>query len=260
MRRFHLFEFGDQTWLPPIFREYLVEFLQWQITTYEIYTPLVKKLKSILQRIDCHQIVDICSGGGGPVLQIQEILEKEEDYTVSVILSDKFPNPGVVRHSKLKSNLKIDYLCESVDATAIPNHLTGLHTFFTCFHHFNPDIAVQILKGVVAKRAPIGIFEFTERKQANIIGMLLSPIGIWAQSLKIRPFCWSRYFWIYLAPVIPFIYWWDSTVSHLRTYTVSELRSIVAELNASNYTWDIGTIPADNGGMRITYMIGVPKE
>ena len=146
MKRFHLFEFTDQPWLPAMFRIYLVEFLQWQITTYKIYTPLVKKLKDVLQRIDCHQIVDICSGSGGPILQIQEILEREEDFEISVILSDKFSTTGAFSNPKLKTNPNVHYLDESVDAFSIPNQLTGFHTFFTCFHHFAPGTAFKFLR------------------------------------------------------------------------------------------------------------------
>ena len=253
-----LFEFTDQPWLPSIFRNYVLELLQWQLTTYEIYTPLVTKLKDVLQQIDCHQIVDICSGGGGPILQIQEILEREEGYPVSVTLSDKFPNPEALRNLNLKLKPKIDYFSDPVDATSIPNHLTGFHTFFTCFHHFDPTAAVQILRDVTAKRAPIGIFEFTERKRSNLFGMLLSPLAVFCQTPRIESFRLGRFFWTYVIPIIPLIYWWDGTVSHLRTYTLTELKNMVGAVNAPAYHWEIGKISSLETTDSITFLIGVP--
>jgi hypothetical protein len=72
----------------------------------------------------------------------------------------------------------------------------------------------------------------------------------------IRPFRWSRLFWTYLIPVVPFVFLFDGIVSCLRTYRPEELREMVGELTAAGYQWQIGEQSGMHGEMPITYLIG----
>jgi hypothetical protein len=255
IRRLHLFEFGDQRWLPAVCRNYLAEILQYQITNYNLYTATLAKLKEILQLANCNCLVDLCSGCGGALFQLQELLERE-NLPVSVVLTDKFPDARTIKRLRQNPTGRITYFESSIDATKVPHHLTGLRTFFTCFHHFKPSEARIILMNAVADKAPIAVFEFTERKMANIIGMLLTPIAVLFQSKRLTPLKWSRMFLTYLLPVIPLLYWWDGTVSHLRTYTVQELRALVSGIDSESYYWEVGKIDTGRADDPITYLIG----
>src|SRR5258706_2288913 len=177
MRRFHLFEFEDQTWLPRIFRDYLTSLLQYQITLSRIYAPVARKLREEMQATRCNEIIDLGSGGGGPLLQLQEILDTEEGFPVSVVLTDRFPNSRAIRMLRSHSG-RIRYEDRPVDVTSIPSRLKGFRTLFTCFHHFDPDAALSILQSAVEDRSPIAVFEFTRRRAKNIAGMLLSPVAV----------------------------------------------------------------------------------
>ena len=247
IRRLHLFEFGDQCWLPTVCRNYLAEILQYQITNYNLYTATLAKLKELLQLADCNRLVDLCSGCGGAVFHLQELLERE-NLPVSVLLTDKFPDTKTIKRLRQNPTSSITYFESPVDATKVPHHLSGLRTLFTCFHHFKPTEARLILMNAVADKAPIAIFEFTERKMANIIGMLLAPIAVLFQSKQLTPLKWSRIFLTYLFPVIPLLYWWDGTVSHLRTYTVEELRVLVSGIDSESYYWEAGKINSGRAG------------
>jgi hypothetical protein len=57
--------------------------------------------------------------------------------------------------------------------------------------------------------------------------------------------------------VLPWAITWDGVVSHLRTYTVDELRAFTAELHAPDYRWDIGTTPIGPGAF-VTWLRGTP--
>jgi hypothetical protein len=74
----------------------------------------------------------------------------------------------------------------------------------------------------------------------------------------IRPFRWSRLFWTYLVPALPLVLAFDVVVSCLRVYSVPELRELTAGLDG--YRWDAGTVRGKPVPIRVTYLIGVPRE
>lgn len=256
MRRLHLFEFEDQEWLPRRFRNYLLEFLQYQLTCCHIYAPMIGKLKAALQTVHCRHLVDIGSGGGATILQVQEMLKKS-GYGVSVTLTDKYPNAGSVAHINCPGAYECSYYAVPVDALQIPAHLKGFRTFFTSFHHFPPTTASAILRKAVEDQMPIGVFEFTERTISNLAGMLVSPVAVLALMLKTQPRTFDRFFWTYVLPVIPLLYWWDGTVSHWRTYSVTELEGLISGLGENSFRWDVGRIRTN--AHAITYLIGLPN-
>jgi hypothetical protein len=138
--------------------------------------------------------------------------------------------------------------------------LQGFRTLFTCFHHFRPDTAREILADAVRQRHGIGVFEATERRLSAILGMLLTPLVVLLVTPAIRPFRWSRLFWTYLVPLVPLIVLFDGIVSCLRTYTPEELRSMVRDLGETEYEWEIGREPVPHSPSGVTYLIGWPHS
>ena len=45
----------------------------------------------------------------------------------------------------------------------------------------------------------------------------------------------------------------------LREFTLEELRELVADIDASDWEWDIGTIKLGDAPAHATYLIGKPK-
>jgi hypothetical protein len=258
MRRFRLFEFEDQAWLPAPFRNYLTETLRYQVTKYGTYAPAVGKIRDAVLRAGCDQIVDLCSGAGGPQLQIREALKNEHGLRISVVMTDRFPNTKLIeqlRHARIEG---VTYLTDPIDAASVPADLKGLRTLFTSFHHLGPGSALALLQKAVEDRAPIAVFEFTERKFLNLIGALLSPVALLFQTPWITPFSWGRLLWTYLLPVIPMMNMWDCAVSHLRSYTLVELQRLALEAGMDRYNWQAGTIISERTRGSITYLIGYP--
>ncbi len=158
MRRLHLFEIEDQTWFPAAIRDGLTDFLRFIWETGRVHRPVLPVLRKAMETTGAERIVDLCSGGSGPVRLLQEDLEKD-GLTLAVVMTDKFPNHEAFERTKVLSGGKVDYIAESVDATAVPEELKGFRTLFTSFHHFRPETARQILVDAAAKGQPIGIFE-----------------------------------------------------------------------------------------------------
>lgn len=180
-------------------------------------------------------IIDLCSGSSDPSLQIQNQLKIKYNFSISVKLTDKFPNIKSFQRTQKLSNGSIDFCVEPIDATNVSSNLKGFRTLFTSFHHFKPDNAKKILQDAVSQKVAIGIFEMTERNPCRIFMGLLIPSHVLLMTPFVRPFKWSRFFLTYCIPMAPFISLWDGIVSHLRTYSLEELDTLISEINSIGY-------------------------
>ena len=70
MAHLHLFEFEDLPWFPASWRDLITDVLGFFDTTFSTFRPLVPMLKKVLVALDCRDIVDLCSGGSGPILGV----------------------------------------------------------------------------------------------------------------------------------------------------------------------------------------------
>lgn len=259
-KRRHLFEFEDQPWFPGPLRMLVTDVLQHQLIRFRTYKPIIPKIKQAMQKMGSSQIVDLCSGSGGPLPQIQELLLKEEGFRVSIILTDKFPNLDASKKIQSVSGNDARYLSQTIDATAVPADFKGFRTLFSSFHHFRPDDAIKILQDAVDKNTGIGIFEFTERSRFMLLKSIFPPIAVLFSAPFIQPFKFSRILFTYMIPIVPLVFFWDALVSNYRTYSPEELKQLINRLPANNYTWDIGTTAAEKTIWNITYLIGYPSS
>jgi len=92
-----------------------------------------------------HQVVDLCSGSGGPWLGMLKAFE-DTWPPVRVCLTDKYPNVSAFKYVCDHSHGKFDFSSEPVDAAHVPESLVGFRTLFTAFHHFRPSEARAILE------------------------------------------------------------------------------------------------------------------
>ena len=255
--RVHLFELEDQSWFPRVIRDAGTDFMRFVAEVAKPYGAVVSRLGRALSATGSQEILDLCSGGAGPVIAIRDSLEAQ-GYKIPVTLTDKFPNRDAFEYAKRRSDGAVGFIEDSVDATAVPSDLSGFRTLFCGFHHFRPDAARRILQDAVNQRCPIGVFEMTQRKLVYIVGLLLLPSLLFLATPFIRPFRWSRLFWTYVIPVVPAFLTWDAFVSCLRTYSPKELRELVDGLNCEGYSWEIG-VETDRM-VSIFYLIGYPNR
>lgn len=254
MKRHHLFEFEDFPWFPQSIRDCMTDYLQFMFSRMDLYAPVVDILNRYLKETGCNRIVDLCSGGAGPIIDLQKNLAPR----VSVLLTDKFPNLPKFKLIHEKSGGAITYLDTSVDATQLPKTLRGFRTLFTAFHHFKPETAQAILADAVNNQMPIGVFELTERKWPTFLRLLPLPVLVAVMTPFIRPFTWKRLLWTYLLPVVPLVILWDGLVSVARTYSPRDLEKMTEKLR-DGYRWDIGTRKTSLT-MTITYLVGYPSR
>jgi hypothetical protein len=257
LTRLQLFEFHEQPWYPQVLRSALTEWLRalWEYSEgAKVIAPMIER---IVRETGSNQIIDLCSGGGGPMIPVGQHLERR-GIDIPILATDKFPDPAVMAELSRKTHGRIEGSLESLDATRLPENLTGLRTLFNSFHHFSPDVARRILQDAYRNRQPIAIFEITERAAGKVVlSFPATFVAVFLLLARMRP--WRLSWWIltWVVPVLPLTIGWDGLVSHLRSYTETELGSLVEAMDQS-YSWETGRVPAPRGGVRISYLIGRP--
>jgi len=257
MRRMHLVELEDLAWFPAVLRDGGTAYLEFAIRVSGHAKALVPTIAAALERTGSADIVDLCSGGGGPVRIIVDELARA-GTPVSARLTDFFPNLRAFARAAEGSQGRITFEKTAIDAAEVPARLTGFRTLFNAFHHFRPADARRILADAAHAGRPIGVFEVVSREALPLLGLLTAPLAVILTVPFWRPFRWSWLLWTWLVPVMPLFILWDGVVSWLRIYSVEELRELVADIDAPGYTWDIGTIKLGDAPAHATYLIGRP--
>ena len=257
MGRIHLFEFEDQKWFPSFLRNYGTDFLQFLSTKTSMYKPIIPIIEKGLDIGRTNQIIDLCSGGGGGLIWLNNELQKHVPH-LQITLTDLYPNLSAFEYSRNKAS-NIVYLTTPVDARNVPENLNGLRTLFLSLHHFKPNDARSILQNAVDSHSAIAIFEAQERTFLSLLAMFLSPITLFLTTPFIKPFKIGRLIFTYLFPIVPIFVWWDGIISSLRTYSVKEMNVLVKNLDKTEkYNWEINRIKSGPG--TILYLLGTPKR
>ena len=258
LRRIHLFEFHDLPWFPRVFREALTEWLRVLWERMGAHKALAPVLAEVLHESGATQIVDLCSGGGGPLLGIQRQLQATAGATYRAILTDRFPSIRQMEDLQRSGSGLVETCVTPVDATLVPGDLRGFRTLFNSFHHFRRPQARKILSDAYHARQPIGIFEIPNRTAVGIaFSFIASFVGVFVLAPKMQP---KVAWWIitYLVPVIPFVVAWDGWVSHLRAYTPEELLQLTSGFSDA-YRWETRKLELQDGAFTITCLLGVPE-
>jgi len=260
MNRVHLFEWEDQEWFPELFRDFITDHLAFYMS--RAYRAVVPQLGEAMRRTGQTSIIDLCSGGGGPIPTLLPDIAQQVGCPVSATLTDLYPNADAVERINLQVDGGLTYCAESTNAMQCPESLQGFRTIFTGFHHFRPESARQILSDAVRSKAPIAVFEAQERSLWRILTV---PFLLLLGSLLFTPFVGrltlQRFFFTYILPLAPFFIVFDGIVSCFRTYTPAELERLTEGLDTDGYQWETGRYWTSDlllGPYRITYLIGRP--
>jgi hypothetical protein len=263
MPRRHLFEWEDQSWLAKDLRDIITDHLRFTFSAPRATTlreTVVSILEGPLKRSGAQSIVDVCSGGGGPLPAVLPLLAERCGRVLRATLTDLYPNTSAFTKINRESNGVVYGELKSVSAFDVPRDLGEFQTLFTAFHHFRPCDALRILADAAAKGRYIAIIEPFRRKDLPLVavggffrGLFLTPL--------VGPMTPSRLVWTYPIPISPLLLAWDGAVSCLRAYTPAEMENLGREA-APSYSWTSGerSIPGAPGGLAITYLIGEPPS
>ena len=271
MGRTDLVELHDHRWFPTFLRDLVTDALQvlWQFGNS--YGPILSHLYRGLTASSSAapvRVVDLCSGGGGPWLRLSNTLERDFRLPIHVCLTDKYPNRDAFEEVRARCRLQsgsrsdLGFVAATIDATRVPPELRGFRTIFSSFHHFGPADAREILRNAVQGGEGIGVFELAKREVRTMLVLCFVPFLVLLLTPRIRPFRWSRLFWTYVIPAVPFVIWFDGIVSCLRAYGLEELREMIGRLpettSKRTYRWELGE--ERTGLLPVTYLIGYPES
>lgn len=259
MKRIHLFEFEDFNWFPSSIRDCLTRYL---VTFHKLLNTkeqLADLVEEGLTHTDNKQVIDLCSGSGGPMLMVKDELKKKyPNQSIKFIFSDLYPHKKFAKEINDKNDESISYLTEPVNATDVSENLKGLRTMICSMHHMKPDTAKSILKNAKEDKQPILIYEISDNGYPIWLWWTAIPfafIMVFFITPMIRPMTWQQLVFTYLIPIIPLAVAWDGAVSNARTYTLNDM-DILLEGLQDNYTWKKGTLKG-KGGKKL-YLMGYP--
>lgn len=253
-------ELEDYPWFPVVLRDAMTGFLRIASETLRmsaVAEPLVREAMAVA---GTRRIVDLCSGGGGPVVSLARRMARGGSSDVRVVLTDKFPNLGAFESAAHELPGILSFRRESVDATAIPSELDGVRTIFNALHHLPPDAARAVFEDAADKMQPIVSFEFVERSLQGVALVGSAFAGSAALMPFVRPRRIGNLALTYVVPVLPIAIGWDGFASCLRSYSVAELSAMTAPLNRANYTFRVERRRAAWSPAFVTTVIGLPSR
>ena len=259
MRRRQLVELEDLAWCPRPVRDGGTDWLAFMANATPMFATVAPRIRAAMDAVRTTDVLDLCSGGGGPWLTVGRELARSGPVTIE--LSDLYPNVPAWRALSSRSGGRLRYRRDAIDATDVPSSAQGVRTMFNAFHHFPPPVARAILADAVRKRRAIAIFEGINHRGAGLAAMPLQLPAILLFTPLVRPFKWSRLLLTYAVPLIPLLVLFDGTMSMLRLYLEEDLRELVTTVpGADTFEWDIGTTRQGPLPFGPVHVIGVPKS
>lgn len=220
-------------------------------------------LSELVERALLHtehrKIIDLCSGSGGPMIEVLQILRRRNPWKdVELVLTDLNPDRELAHRLNLQQS-GVSYLVEPVDATRIDPTLKGLRTMVGSMHHMRPEAAREILKQAKDEMQPICVFEISDNSLPTALWWVALPINFLMTFFitpLARPLTWRQSVCTYVIPVLPVAFAWDGAVSNARTYTLQDMDELTAGLESEDYKWEKGRI---GGRMKKLYLLGLPS-
>mgnify|MGYP006965539073 CR=1 FL=1 len=260
MKRIHLFEFEDFSWFPGWLRECMTRYIMAIHKLLNTSDDLAVLLSKLLGQTHSNQIIDLCSGSGGPMLEVREILISEYGYNeLDLTLSDLYPHKEIASRINNFGNPKIKYVLEPVNAADLDKDQKGVRTLVCSMHHMKREIAREILKDAYSAKQPICIFEISDNATPKWLWWIAIPINflsVFFITPLVRPMTWKQIVFTYLIPLLPIFIAWDGAVSNARTYTLSDLDVLLKGMESESYTWEKATIKGKVGNK--LYLLGYP--
>ena len=262
MKRIQLVEFEDLPWFPNWLRQCMTIYLQSlhrMLGTAELIEPLVRRgLRG------SNVIIDLCSGAGGPMIDVTKALRSNPDYAATtLVLTDLYPNHQTITSLQETGHSWIRYEVQAIDAATVPPKLLGLRTMICCFHHMPPAVAKNILQDAASQKQPFLAFEISDNSSPFWFWWLAIPI-VFCLSLVltiwVRPLSMRQLLFTYCIPIIPAFIAWDGAVSNARTYTPADLNELLTQIDTVDYKWEISTVKSQNLPSPMLYILGLPKD
>jgi hypothetical protein len=245
--RLQLFEFNDHPRSPAPLRESLVESLSRALVWGRVLRGLAGPFTAFLDRTGADEVLDLCSGAGGPATILASEIRGSGRRPPRFLLTDLHPHPQLWEALRKKDPQAIDFVSEPVDATNIPGAVGAgrPRVIINALHHLPPTLAGEVLRGACSSGPGVFIAEAFGRNPLRFFPFIISG----GPAILVNPFLSPRHGLakFLLLPVSLVAGPWDGVVSTLRVYTERDLREMTAPLG-EEFDWQYGTFPYPFGG------------
>jgi len=100
MKRIQLFEFEDYSWFPNWLRIYLTRMMVVMHKLLNTSEEMAELVRRGLKYTTHNNIIDLCSGSGGPMPEVIEVLKtKYQVENPRLLMTDLYPNQGYATKS-----------------------------------------------------------------------------------------------------------------------------------------------------------------
>ena len=268
MKRLELFEFEDFQWLPNVIRAGITRLIMVFHRLMGTTGVIAHTLSELRTQLHFTQIIDLGSGSGGPMIDVIQKInsENQNQKPLELWLSDKYPDSETVHRINQGKWPHVRYMEKSVDASQLDQLPAGLKTMMASFHHMSPDTATDILASAAKSKEPIFIYELAENNIPFWVWCLFLPVSLIILVMMslfmtpfVRPLTWPQVVLTYLIPVIPIIYAWDGQASLMRTYTFEDIKTLLPLSENESYKWQLCPVKNKNGRKAGYYILGFPE-
>lgn len=291
MKRLHLFEFEDLSGCPHWLRSVITDMLSLIHRWFGTADIIKAQLEPLLSQQQPTTITDLCSGSGGPMVEVvsqlrQQVVEQKSPESNSVAnlegqsidsspladtqlrLTDLYPNAAAVA-SFQKSHAErpwVRFESDPVDAAAVrpidDQDRAEVRTMICCFHHMPPVQARKILASAQSDRQPMLIFEMSDNSVPPkwLWWIAIFPNFFFGLLVAVftRPMTPVRFLLSFLVPVIPICFAWDGAVSNIRTYIESDIQELLEPIKDDTYQWQVKCVQGKL--MKHLVVIGTPID
>ena len=255
--RLQLFEFTDLPGLPRPIRRWLGDYLRGVVTLTRLFEPAGPRIAALLGIARTDQVVDLCSGAGGPWPALSPVVEAALGRPIQVRLTDLHPDGDTWAWLEARAIRDVTGHPGRVPADAVPAELAGVRTVFDGLHHLPPAAVRAVLADASRKGVPLLAAEAVERSALGLLGVLASPLLVWLVTPFLRPLSVTRLVFTYVVPLVPLLVLWDGVVSVLRCYRPAELLALAQGL-PGDLEWRVER--ARPRGPAATFLTGTPRQ
>ncbi len=241
LKRFQLFEFCDQPWLKGAWREAYLDGLNTTFKMFKFHEGLSIPFNAWLKKAKNNQILELCSGGGGPIDTLIKNSAQNSNKNLKITLSDLTPDLKAFETVKNKYPQNIDYIKTSTDATNTKDINANLIFMCSSFHHFSPDMAKKILLNASKNSNGIFIREILSRNFFNMISSIFNLIPLMLTPFFSGRFTFFKCLITTILPIIPLMIIFDGIVSVFRTYTTEEIMAMMPDEMKMYWDWVSGS-------------------
>lgn len=207
------------------------------------YRRMHEPLLDWVQRAGGDAVLDLGSGGGGPMDSMLQAAESANLAMPKIVLSDLFPNLAhFVEMRDRYGAERVDFVAEPVPADAVPDGQPELRSICSAFHHLSPELAGRVVADAVTNGRGLVIIEPFQRDWRHFLMLLLSaPLAIFASLFApfVAPrFRWGSLLFCTLLPLAPLMVHVDGMVSVLRMHRLAEIAEMIpADLRDEVEVW-----------------------